>query len=263
MTPAVADVVLNQDYPPASLAQWYKPVNKRDVWLHNMFKLRREMHAIQDYAELGDKPLLQKWTLRFAEHYNKISEMVPEWKDELLPEEIDKLQAAVAAGNFSGVKSTMRSIGESCKGCHTDYRPMVAALYRGPNFTKLKITHEDGTQQSYKAYMLELTRMINRIKIAMEDNRQEAALNAFNDLEKGTRKVASHCGSCHKGDEEKTRYLDDKLENILVDLKLSIEENNLKSSGRNLGAFAVEACALCHGTHRILYDLKQVVTAPE
>ena len=36
--------------PPTSLAQWYKPANKRQVWLHNMFKLRRELQAVVEYA---------------------------------------------------------------------------------------------------------------------------------------------------------------------------------------------------------------------
>ena len=40
--------------PPPILAQWYKPQNKRQVWLHNMFKLRREMQAIEFYAQRQD-----------------------------------------------------------------------------------------------------------------------------------------------------------------------------------------------------------------
>ncbi len=46
--------------PPAELAQWYKPENKRQVWLHNMFKLRREMQAVQFYATEKDKKHLIK-----------------------------------------------------------------------------------------------------------------------------------------------------------------------------------------------------------
>ena len=48
--------------PPASLAQWYKPENKRQVWLHNMFKLRREMQAVRLYADNKEDNHLQKWT---------------------------------------------------------------------------------------------------------------------------------------------------------------------------------------------------------
>ena len=47
--------------PPKSLSQWYKPENKRQVWLHTMFRLRREMLAMQDYSAVKQDKDLQKW----------------------------------------------------------------------------------------------------------------------------------------------------------------------------------------------------------
>ena len=35
---------------PESLAEWYKPKNERQVWLHTMFAMRRELQAIAEYA---------------------------------------------------------------------------------------------------------------------------------------------------------------------------------------------------------------------
>ncbi|MDX2458131.1 MAG: hypothetical protein QNL87_11555, partial [Gammaproteobacteria bacterium] len=69
--------------PPASLAQWYKPENRRQVWLHNMFKLRREMQAVRFYADIKDVKHLEKWVMLLSEHYLKLGEMVPEWKKKL------------------------------------------------------------------------------------------------------------------------------------------------------------------------------------
>jgi hypothetical protein len=46
---------------PIELAKWYKPENKRQVWLHNMFKLRREMQAVAFYAQNKDAEHLQQW----------------------------------------------------------------------------------------------------------------------------------------------------------------------------------------------------------
>ncbi|MEA3301943.1 MAG: hypothetical protein U9Q75_01605 [Pseudomonadota bacterium] len=34
-----AEGTITLEKPPASLKQWYKPENKRNVWHHNMFKL--------------------------------------------------------------------------------------------------------------------------------------------------------------------------------------------------------------------------------
>ena len=55
--------------PPTVLAKWYKPENKRQVWLHNMFKLRREMQAVKFYAQNQDAELMNKWALQLNEHY--------------------------------------------------------------------------------------------------------------------------------------------------------------------------------------------------
>ncbi|MEA2079516.1 MAG: hypothetical protein U9P00_06590, partial [Pseudomonadota bacterium] len=78
--------------PPASLAQWYKPENERQVWLHNMFKLRREMQAIRLYSDNKDAKHLEKWVTLLSEHYTIIGEMVPEWKKKLDMEAITSLQ---------------------------------------------------------------------------------------------------------------------------------------------------------------------------
>ncbi len=56
LTPAYAEPIVSLKLPLTSLEKWYKPANKRQVWLHTMFRLRREMQAIADYAENSDSP---------------------------------------------------------------------------------------------------------------------------------------------------------------------------------------------------------------
>ena len=80
VSPLHADNQVSIKVPPASLAQWYKPQNKRQVWLHTMFRLRREMLAIEEYAD-GNHKLMHKWISKLESDYNKISEMVPEWSN--------------------------------------------------------------------------------------------------------------------------------------------------------------------------------------
>ncbi len=72
------DRVIVLKKPPASIAQWYKPQNKRQVWLHTMFKLRREMQAVEIYAKIQDAEKLQKWAAKLNQDYHKIAKMVPE-----------------------------------------------------------------------------------------------------------------------------------------------------------------------------------------
>ncbi len=78
IVPAYAGNPVSLDTPPASLEQWYKPANKRQVWLHTMFRLRREMQAISEYAEQNDQAGMDKWIQRLEKDYIKIADMVPE-----------------------------------------------------------------------------------------------------------------------------------------------------------------------------------------
>ena len=236
---------------PISLKQWYKPVNKRNVWQHNMFKLRRELQAVEEYMAEGDLPHTEKWALELVKHYKKIVDMVPEWKDELELEWAEKLQASAKQGDFKLLKKSIKKLKTSCKGCHSDYRAQVAAIYRAPNFSKIQISWGDD-KINYRAFMKILMRDVNRIKISTADNNISKAKKSLKAVRKGIMVLRSSCDNCHKGDEAKNYYLGDKTSDLLDKLDAAIETGK---SGRALGEFAVQACAHCHGSHRIVYDL--------
>lgn len=246
--------------PPASLAKWYKPANKRQVWLHNMFKLRREMQAVMEYIALEDPELVRKWAERLVAHYRKIAEMVPEWEDELSLDWAKSLETAAVSGDLVQVKRAARKLGQSCKSCHREYRAVVAVLHRAPDFSGIKVKRDsDGVERSYAESMKELTVLVNRIKIAAEDERQQVALDAVAALQLRLNELGKSCASCHKGEESRERFLGNKTADVLNSLSSSISDNDKKSIGRHLGTAAVISCARCHSVHRSTYDLKQVL----
>ena len=83
ISPAYAGGTVSLKKPPASLEEWYKPANKRQVWLHTMFRLRREMQAIAEYAKTiepasseqgaNNQVAILKWIKRLDKDYNKIA----------------------------------------------------------------------------------------------------------------------------------------------------------------------------------------------
>jgi len=248
------DRVVMVKKPPASLAQWYKPENKRQVWLHNMFKLRREMQAVQHYADNNDAQHLEKWVARFTEHYLKIGEMVPEWKTTLNMEAVSSLQQSTREYRFEGVSRALNKINNSCKSCHTDYRTITASMYRAPNFSAIKINPET----TFKAHMKTLTRQVNQIKIASEDGMKGIAAASLSDLKKGIHSLGKTCVNCHKKDIRE--YPDNSIRKTINSLEHSLQTGTLKDQGRDLGTLAVLACARCHGTHRIAYDIRKTFT---
>ena len=104
VTTAHAETKVSLKQPPHSLEQWYKPANKRQVWLHTMFKLRREMQAVRENAENGDKAATLKWIKRLDKHYNKIADMVPEWEKEIKPRLIEELEMFAEKGDTYRLK---------------------------------------------------------------------------------------------------------------------------------------------------------------
>lgn len=238
--------------PPASIGQWYKPDNKRQVWLHTMFKLRREMQALRLYAEEKDAANLSKWAASFSKDYRKMAEMVPQWEGRLNLDALEDFEEAVAEHDYAEVKSELGELGQSCKSCHKDFRAVTATLYRAPDFATIKI---DGSP-SYNDFMNSLSEQVNFIKIGYGDGNDAAARAAFNKLSAGMDTLGQTCINCHKRPE--MPYPDDGLKQALASLDSALETGTTKDKGRALGTLAVLACARCHSTHRLSGDARKL-----
>jgi len=241
--------------PPVSLEQWYKPGNKRNVFQHNMFKLRRELQAVNQYRKEENLALTQKWVTKFVEHYLKIADMVPEWKSELSLKRAKQLETGAKEGDFRTIGRAIKKLQKNCRDCHESYRTQVTAIYRVPDYSQINV-QLDGEAADYKHFMKILMRDVNRIIIAENDNNKKTARNAFKDLEKNLVTLRSSCNNCHEGDKAKDYYLGKDTAELMEKLEASIEEGN---SGRPIGELAVQACAHCHGSHRIIYDIKEKI----
>lgn len=240
--------------PPIELAQWYKPENKRQVWLHNMFKLRREMQAVAFYAEKKDTENLQKWVGQLNNHYLKIADMVPVWQKKLAVQTMDDLKIASEQKDFIMVLTQHDALQKSCDSCHDDYQAITALTYRTPDFSTIKIT----PQLSFVEHMDTLTRQVNQIKISAQDGNKALALSSLKGLHDEMDVLGGVCVNCHKKDG--ITYPSEMMKKTLSSLKVSLESGTAKQQGRDLGTLAVLACARCHGTHRIAYGAKKHLT---
>ena len=239
--------------PPASLAQWYKPENERQVWLHNMFKLRREMQAVRLYSDNKDAKQLEKWVTLLSEHYPKIGEMVPEWKKELDMEAMTRLQESSRSSRYQDVSHALDDLSEGCESCHKDYRTSAATMYRAPDFSLIEID----PSTSFKVHMENLSKQVNQVKIASVDGMQDIALSSLSDLEKGINVLGETCANCHEKLDAKV-YPGDTINKTITSLGDSLRTGTLKDQGRELGTLAVLACARCHGTHRLVSDTRKL-----
>ena len=246
-------IVLKQ--PPTSLAQWYKPQNKRQVWLHTMFKLRREMLAVELYAneDANKNENLEKWSAKLVEDYQKIGEMVPEWSNKLNYAAINEMQNSVKAKHYQNVTKALRALDETCNSCHADYRAVTATLYRAPDFSGMKL---DNTEE-LTSHMRSLSEQVNKIKIGFVDGRNEDALASLLGLQQGMHQLGETCVNCHA--ENTKNYPNEAMKKMASTLKQSLESGTLTEQGKALGTLAVAACADCHATHRLAFDAKQLL----
>lgn len=246
--------------PPASIGNWYKPENKRQVWLHTMFRLRREMQAISEYSAYEDKERLALWVGKFVEDYQRIGKMVPEWNDELEFELVERLQQAAKSGDYQSIGSIQQKIGRSCTGCHNEFRAVTAALYRGSNFRDVVVENSETMEElPYKDAMAGLNTAMNRIVIAISDERFEVAEQAYELMAHRVDDLAKSCGACHKTDRQRDYLMGEESINKVKLLGELIKKKDVKQSQRTLGNVAVEICATCHSIHRTLSDLREFI----
>ncbi len=252
---------LSLQLPPASLEKWYRPANKRDVWLHTMFRLRREMQAVSEYAALEDSARLKKWLARLEKDYLSIGEMVPEWKDELEDGLLMKMRAAAAAGDAEAMGRWQRKLGKSCQSCHAEYKLTAALLYRAPDFSAVKVESEETLEEEdYSRVMSRLSLLLNRVKIAGEDGRQQAATDALDQLEQRLADLGGSCSACHKQESAREIILGREAKASLAHVRQGLEAGDQKRTGRYLGEFAVGVCADCHAIHRLQSNMRRLLS---
>ena len=264
LMPAYAEPMVSLKKPPASLEEWYKPANKRQVWLHTMFRLRREMQAIAEYAEQNDQKAMEKWIKRLDKDYNKIADMVPEWEKEIKPKLLPELKMFAEKGDMYRLGKTLKMIKRTCDDCHTYYQPLVTATYRSPHYDDIKLKDSSGKTQSFTDNMEALSASVNRILIALDDGHKSVALQSGKTLAEQLQNLGDSCSSCHKDDEyPRERILGKATRQRFEKLQVNISEGRVKDSQKLMGEIAVTVCARCHNTHRIVYDLRNALLPEE
>ena len=241
---------------PDSLAQWYKPINKRQVWLHTMFALRRERQAIEEYVDLRDKARVKQWSIKFVRHFRRLPEMVPEWADEVELDQATRLENAAEAGDLPTVSSSLSRLSRNCRSCHREYRSLAALKFRSPDFSRQNVPDGQGGTLSYSEQMNSLSRNINRIKIASTDDRWDAALQASHALRRELQRLGESCNDCHKDKPPRERILGSSSQEILGELEQALGRQQAKLTGKKLGEAAVTICARCHSVHRTLSSIR-------
>ncbi len=247
--------------PPDSIAQWYKPQNRRQVWLHLMFRLGQTSQAVAEYGKEDDPRRTAYWVGEFAKKYKKIPTMVPEWSNEVDLEALTAMESAAASQNTAGVLSALKKLRQTCKSCHGQYKGLTVALYRSPDFSKVAIDL-DGNKETatYKGFMRLIHKDLTALKIAREELRPDDARRHGKELSKKLDTLGASCSNCHRDSQPLERILGKKTKDTLTALQEALQEpGTTKKSGRLLGELGYTVCGRCHGIHRNSADIRRLL----
>ena len=198
---------------------------------------------------------INKWANQLSEHYLKIADMVPQWNKKLDQALIKNLNQNISEQRYQEVLYSLDNLQKNCAACHQDYQAVTALIYRSADFSSIKTSAE----LSFGSQMKSLTKQLNQIKIASEDGMTSLALNSLARLSDNMSQLGESCVDCHKKD--KRTYPNIQMNQTLASLEQSLKTGTLKQQGRDIGTLAVLACARCHGTHRIAFGAKKLLSA--
>lgn len=249
------------ELPPTSLAQWYKPENKRQVWLHTMFRLRQSLQAVEIYSQQGDQQQLIKWAGILQESYAELAMMVPEWEDETRQQAAKKLLTYAKNGDSKKLAKSITQLNKICEGCHQQWKAVVTTLYRSPDYSKLSVTVAQASH-SYSDFMEDLADTLGVLKIAREDEKLATARQAVTKLGEQLDQLSNSCSDCHRDPQPRERILGSATKDSLKALHAALNEpHDPKESGRHLGTVGFTVCGRCHSIHRTLGDIREELKA--
>ncbi|MCW8886016.1 MAG: hypothetical protein OQK12_12315 [Motiliproteus sp.] len=249
------------DLPPQSLAQWYKPQNKRQVWLHTMFRLRQSMQAVDYYLDANDDASLKRWSKILLDTYAKLPKMVPEWENATRQGVAKSLHQAAMDGDHQGVAKQRKRLQKFCDGCHLEWQPLVSAYYRSPDYRKVEVETKRHGVVDYPAMMQQLSATLGVLKITREDGDMPKARQAAKQLQSELDELGSSCQQCHRSESSYEQVLGKEIQQEFDRLQTAlVAPHDPKKSGRPLGMIGFKVCGRCHSLHRTLGDLRNWVS---
>ncbi len=260
-TPARAERVATIKLPPASLAAWYKPRNKRQVWLHTMFRIGQATGAVALYANTNDRERLLKWAEILSEKYATLTKMVPEWREEVDNEAAKTLLTAARAGKVPEVNKSLKKLRATCKSCHGSYRIGTVALYRSADFSKVPVAIPGSPEKmDYERSMKTMRRQLTALKIARADENLPVARQQAGGLKKSLMGLGVSCISCHRDTEPRKRILGTQTFQTLDALIAALQQpHDAQKSGRLLGEVGFTVCGRCHAIHRNAAEIRTLL----
>ena len=243
---------------PASLDNLYPPKAPAPVFLFEMFNLEAPAVGILVDLQEGDIPGVQANYKAFVEQYNKLSDMVPEWKGLFPKEPVEALGAALASGDPGRVGAAFEEVGKVCGTCHLVNQAKAFQKYHWPDFEGIELTNPLTREKvGWVDYMFAMSGAIGGVSNDLQQGQLDNArrnFQAFSALFKALDQSGTGCRTegCHDKPDEPRKYFVDASVLAMVDQlgqALQAPRPDPAAIGELMGAIGGESCGKCHLVH--------------
>lgn len=243
--------------PPASLDKLFPPQAKAPVLLMEMFALSAPMEGIMVDLQEGDVEGAKANYQAFKAQYQKVSQLVPEWKDHFPAEPVEALGQALASGDPAKVGPAMGRVGQVCGTCHLIYQTKVHQKYHWGDFDEVKVTDPLSKKTlKFGDFMQAMGGAFSGIGNDLKQGQVENARRNYQAFKARFTALAQNaCKQCHKdptGKEIPRKYfVDESIKGLIDQLGKAISATppDAKAVEQLSGAIGNESCMKCHLVH--------------
>ncbi len=236
--------------PPASLDQFYPPHAEGPVYLARMHQLAGGITALG--VDLGEQDMenVRRGFAQFRDEYIAVSQMVPEWADQYPIEPVDRLGAALDAGDPDAIGAAFQEVGAVCHTCHVANLPKTYFRYRFGDFMALRITEPaSGRELHYPELMREIEAGLTGAVVDVMQGQPGRAREHYVTFRARFELLGTVCAACHTT--ERRYFVDaDVWEKIdALGAALAPAQPDPQLVQHTVQEIGEESCGKCHLVH--------------
>ncbi|MBI2836150.1 MAG: hypothetical protein HYX85_00450, partial [Chloroflexi bacterium] len=186
----------------------------------------------------------------FKAQYQKMSGMVPEWKDLFPMKPVDDLGTAIDSGDPAKIGAAFGPVGGVCGNCHVRNLVKAQQKYHWPSFDAVSIANPlGGPALGWKDYMFQMSGTFSGIGNDLRQGQLENARKDFQAFSATFKGLPNGCKACHAT--PRTYFVDASVVALVDELGKALEAQtpDAKKIGELSGAIGNESCMKCHLVH--------------
>ena len=250
---------------PKSLDEQYKgsvPETMSSPYLFEMLKLTEPFEGIIVNTQEGDIANAKNSFNKFSDEYDKISQLVPEWRRYWDRALVDKLgkdlnKDKVAVGT---IMQDVKAIGATCDRCHGNEWPQVWAKYYWKDFDTVNVNTPMGNMAWPDAMQVKATGF-DGIPVNLKEGKRKEAYKSWQLYKTMLLNFKKACNNCHTT----PRYYfvsDDvlaKVDKMGEDIAGNVAIDTIIREQQQLG----DNCYRCHIIHQPAQRMKDKMKKDE